>query len=168
MNGPAYQWATFLPDKAVKKIKEPHKAGMFSFRGHIHGPVSDDNPEIDFKEYKVWKKAPPRRIFARKIRAYIYQCRDLPASDANGTSDPYIEIWDKDVQTKKTRIIEDTLNPIYCQTLELNYEVESFKNKDTWPPIIFDCYDYDSKLVGDARDFMGRAIVQATDCAMVD
>jgi len=28
------------------------------------------------------------------IRAYIYQCRDLPAADSNGTSDPFVKVWD--------------------------------------------------------------------------
>lgn len=29
-----------------------------------------------------------------KIRAYIYLCLDLPAADAEGTSDPFLVIWD--------------------------------------------------------------------------
>ena len=62
MAGPTYEWATLLPDNAVKKIHEPHKAGMFSFRGQIHGPISDDNPETNFKEYAVWKARPAMRL----------------------------------------------------------------------------------------------------------
>lgn len=87
---------------------------MFSFRGHIHGPISDENPEFNFKEYAVWKKRPPMRLQSRKIRAYIYMCRDLPAADDNGTADPYIELWDTDKKVKRTRHVDDTLNPIYC------------------------------------------------------
>ena len=54
------------------------------------------------------------------------------------------------------------------QTLELFYEVERVKSKDSWPPFIFDVYDYDSQVVGDSRDYMGRSIIKATDCAMID
>ena len=66
--GPKQIWANFLPDNAVKKIKQPHKAGIFSFRMHI----TMDDDEKFFKQYKVWKKRPPMRANAIKIRAYIY------------------------------------------------------------------------------------------------
>jgi Ca2+-dependent lipid-binding protein len=37
-----------------------------------------------------------------KVRAYIYQCKDLPAADSNGTSDPFIKVWDISDKYKKT------------------------------------------------------------------
>ena len=49
---------------------------------------------IDFSTFKAWKSKVPKRATPVKIRAYIYQCRDLPAADAEGTSDPYVEVWD--------------------------------------------------------------------------
>jgi len=42
----------------------------------------------------AWKSSPPKRAQPVAIRAYIYQCRDLPAADSNGTSDPFVKIWD--------------------------------------------------------------------------
>lgn len=35
-----------------------------------------------------------KRAVPVKIIAYIYQCRDLPAADDDGCSDPYVKIWD--------------------------------------------------------------------------
>jgi len=27
------------------------------------------------------------------VRAYVFQCKDLPAGDEDGTSDSYVELW---------------------------------------------------------------------------
>ena len=58
----------------------------------IHHKTNDG--EINFKDFDSWKKKVPKRSNPVTIRAYIYQCRDLPAADAEGTSDPFIEVWD--------------------------------------------------------------------------
>ena len=50
---------------------------------------------------------------AFKIRAYIFQCRDIPAADEDGSSDPFITAWNMPGEKVQTRVIEDTLNPIF-------------------------------------------------------
>ena len=45
----------------------------------------------------IFGKKIPRRPGNLKVRAYIFQCRDLPAADSDGTSDPYLQITDSDV-----------------------------------------------------------------------
>jgi Ca2+-dependent lipid-binding protein len=40
-----------------------------------------------------------------KIRVYIYSCRNLPVADDNGSSDPYVRVWDTSEEVKKTKII---------------------------------------------------------------
>lgn len=84
------EWYQFVPDKCVKKVKEPPQVGQFSFKMTLE-EASPDN--VPFKERKYWKKV-NKRLTAVKVRAYIYQARDLPAADAEGTSDPYIKVWD--------------------------------------------------------------------------
>jgi hypothetical protein len=64
---------------------------MLSFKFSVHD-VSKDK-YIDFSDFKSWS-ALQTKGQAVKIRAYIYQCRDLPAADSNGTSDPFVRIWD--------------------------------------------------------------------------
>ena len=36
------------------------------------------------------EKQLPKRAKSQKVRAYIYQCKDLPAADDDGLSDPFI------------------------------------------------------------------------------
>jgi hypothetical protein len=67
----------------------------------IHN-VSKDGP-INFKDYKAWNKKIAKRAVPIKIRAYIYQARDLPAADSEGTSDPYITVWDTTATDKKKK-----------------------------------------------------------------
>ena len=72
---------------------------MISFRLAIHD--INRNGEINFTD--TWKKPPKKRCDPVKIRCYIYQCRDLPAADSNGTSDPFVKVFDTSKEAiKKT------------------------------------------------------------------
>lgn len=102
-----------------------------------------------------------------KIRAYIYLCRGLPAADKNGTSDPYILCWDTVPEVKKTDVIEDNNNPLFYEVLELDYEVENQEDMESYPPFIFDCYDHDDGIIDSKDDFMGRALIEPEDCALI-
>jgi hypothetical protein len=104
-----YKWIPLMPDPCVNKVKNPNDAGMISFRLSIHD--IGRNGDINFVE--TWKKPPGKRCNPVKIRAYIYQCRDLPAADSNGTSDPFVKVWDMSDETKQTEVIEDNTNPLY-------------------------------------------------------
>lgn len=86
-----YKWISLNPDPVVNKVKNPNDAGMISFRLAIH----DINRNSEIKFGDTWGNKPPKkRCDPIKIRCYIYQCRDLPAADSNGTSDPYVKVWD--------------------------------------------------------------------------
>jgi len=73
---------------------------------------------IDFKECTQWKNDPPKRLDAKTIRAFIFQCRNIPAADDSGTSDCFITVWNPDGILHKTKVIEETLNPIYMETIQ--------------------------------------------------
>ena len=55
--------------------------------------VKEQN-EFMVKENPVWHKPMDKRPDIMQVRAYIFQCKDLPAADDSGTSDPYIEMFD--------------------------------------------------------------------------
>ena len=162
---PQFKWVEFLPDQAVGKIRESHKAGMFSFKLSFHD-VGRNGP-INFKDYPSWSKKVPKRSNPVKIRAYIYQCRDLPGADAEGTSDPFISVWDTNPKPKKTEVVEDNNNPLFYEVLELDYEVADQNDLESYPPFIFDAYDHDDELFDSTPDFLGRAVVEPEDCAII-
>lgn len=74
---------------------------------------------IPFKEHNAWKKNPPRRIGAYQLRCFIFQCRDLPAADSNGSSDPFVKIFNTSGKNVSTTVIEDDVNPIFMECLEV-------------------------------------------------
>ena len=48
------------------------------------------NGPVRFEDYPAWSKRPPKRLDAKKIRCYIFQCRDIPAADDDGSTDAFI------------------------------------------------------------------------------
>jgi hypothetical protein len=72
-----------IPDLALGKVKEHHKAGVISIKLSIHEKIN--NGEIDFKRQKSWAtETKKNRIGVKIVRANVFQCRDLPAADDNG------------------------------------------------------------------------------------
>ena len=110
------------PDRAFNDVKEPHKAGLVGMKLSIRD-VTQFGP-VDWGNNPVWKVKMPRRPKNLKVRAFIFQCRDLPAADSDGTSDPFLKLIDTGTP-KKTPVINDNVNPIFYHTVELMYEANS-------------------------------------------
>lgn len=138
-------------------MKDINKAGMLSFKLSIHDVSAGG--AIDFREYNAWSQQPDKRAIPVKIRAYIYQCKDLPAADSNGTSDPYLKIWDMSENEKQTKVIDDNTNPLFFEVVELEYEVRKMNDLSGYPPFIIDLYDRDYGLL-ETDDYLGRAVIQ--------
>jgi len=161
---PQYKWVSFQPDMCVGKVKDANKAGMISFKLSIHDAKDG---EYNFRAEDAWKKPPPKRLEPVKIRTYIYQCRDLPAADSNGTSDPFVTVLDmSEGKRKRTQTIEDNNNPLYYEVIELDYEVRAINDLESYPPFILDVFDEDQELLDSSDDFLARAIVEPEDCAI--
>jgi hypothetical protein len=144
-----------IPDLALGKVKEAHKAGVISVKLSIHDKTKDG--EIDFKRHKSWAtETKKNRIGVKIVRANVFQCRDLPAADDNGQSDPFIKIWDCTNKEKKTKVIDDNNNPLFYEKLDLTMEGD---NIDEMPPFILDIYDKD--LLSD--DFIARSLIKISD-----
>lgn len=82
------------------------------------------NGSLDFTKFLAWKKPPPKRLSSYRIRCFIFQCKDLPSADSDGSSDPYITVWNPDDKKVKTRAIDDNNNPIFFEALEIYYEFD--------------------------------------------
>lgn len=53
-----------------------------------------------------WTKRLARRPDSAKIRCYLFQCRDLPAADDDGSSDPLVVVYntvDQDANKDRMR-----------------------------------------------------------------
>jgi len=95
----------------------------------------------------------------KKVRVYLFQCRDLPAADSDGQSDPYVVLWDTGKETIQTKVIDDNINPLFYETHELQIEANKI---DDMPPFVFDIYDKDyGPLDGD--DFICRALINVNE-----
>lgn len=158
-------WIEFTPDPVLKEIQSPELAGLCSFRLSIAKGTKDT---IKFGNQPEWNKK-FRRPDTNLIRAYIYQARDLPAADEDGSSDPLIRIFDHwsktDSRTKprETKYIDNTLFPMYYECIELNIEGKP----EDLPPFVVDVYDVDTHLLkSDEKQFMCRSIINLQDAAV--
>ena len=89
------KWVQLEPDKSINDVKDPHKAGLVGLRISVHDVTQFGT--IDWNSIDVWSKRIPRRPGNLKVRAYVFQCRDLPAADSDGSSDPFLQFLDSDV-----------------------------------------------------------------------
>ena len=81
------------------------------------------------------------------LGAYLYQARDMYASDRSGLSDPYA-IVSCGCYSKRSRVVEQNLCPKWDQTLIFDKPIEVFNFGDTksLPSVVVDFFDKD-KLV---------------------
>lgn len=153
-------------DLAIGKVTEGYRAGIVSFRLAIHDQDHDGDVEWDY--VPAWSGQPEANPGKYPIRAHIYQCKDLPPSDDNGTSDPYIKIWspfepDENQKKKiKTRTVFDNNNPIFYQSIESYFYSAEL---DWSPPIILEIFDADSGTF-DTDDFIGRSIIKLSEASL--
>lgn len=108
---PSFQWIVLKADKTVGKVKKDYKSGMIQMKLSVNN-IAKNGP-FEWLRYKTWKKKPKKRMTACKIRAFIFQCQDIPAADNDGSSDCFVSLWNPDGEKHKTVVVEDTLNPIF-------------------------------------------------------
>eukprot|EP00743_Colponemidia_sp_Colp-15_P011268 GILK01012542.1.p1 GENE.GILK01012542.1~~GILK01012542.1.p1 ORF type:complete len:1447 (-),score=299.86 GILK01012542.1:238-4578(-) len=91
-----------------------------------------------------------------EIRAHIYQSRDLPAADSNGSVDPYVTVKMQG-KTVKTEIVARNCDASWYQTLTLDVELPPLYLA---APILVQVLDHDSFS---KDDFVGRFLVPPGD-----
>jgi hypothetical protein len=157
-HNPPVEWIQLNPDLAIGECKEHYKAGIVGIRMSLHD-IGNDGP-VNWMDYPSWSTKMKKRPNIIKARAYTFQARDLPAADANGSSDPFVRITDCAAEVD-TKVIFDNVNPIWYQTLELGYEAASLQDM---PPIIVDLYDMDMCTIGkNDVEFLARTVLGPVD-----
>ncbi len=153
------EWIEMNPDLAIGEVKEHYKAGILGVRLSLWDVTNNGGP-ANWNNYPNWVEKLKKRPKIIKVRAYIFQARDLPAADENGSSDPFARIQDCGT-TQDTKTIFDNTNPIWYETLELGYEAA---NINDMPPIVVDTYDMDICTIGSPDlDFLARTVLYARD-----
>ncbi|KAK6912591.1 C2 domain [Dillenia turbinata] len=83
----------------------------------------------------------------------VISAEDLPAVDLMGKADPYVVVMMKKSQTKnKTRVVNESLNPVWNQTFDLVVE------DGLHDMLILELYDHDTF----GKDYMGKCIMTLT------
>ncbi len=104
-------------------------------------------------EFTSWPSRMRSDDDVHRVLVHIFQCRDLPAADDNGVSDPYLKIQNFGGKDDfKTITIEDSINPIYYESIEMYFQ---FNDIHLAPPLVVDIFDYDQFS---PDDFIGRAL----------
>ncbi|XP_063963833.1 myoferlin-like isoform X9 [Lytechinus pictus] len=141
--------------------ESPNAAAVFS----VTGPDDEEDKKDKDKDDKASRKSAPR-IFVNysvshkyQLRAYIYQARDLIASDSDSFSDPfaYVSFLNRSQQSET---IKTTLSPTWDQTLIFD-EIEIHGDPKIIaanpPDICIEVFDFDSF---GSNEFMGRTVVR--------
>ena len=81
------------------------------------------NPMVNWSQYPNWSAPPPKDFKTYTLRCFLFQCRDLPPADTEGSSDVYVKVWNPEGQAVQTKVVEDNLNPIFYETKEIRVEV---------------------------------------------
>lgn len=87
----------------------------------------------------------------------------MPAADSDGSSDPFIKIFNVSGSDVVTTVIEDNVNPIFMECKEVGLDFMDFHNFTDAPPIILDIMDADEGFFSDSADFLGRCIIKLKD-----
>jgi len=155
----------FEPDRGVGVVEKDADAGLFSFRLYIQ------EGKFDPSTVPEWKRQPPNRWTPYRARVAIYQCESLPPADSNGSSDPYVQIYEPGRTDIRTDVTNDTNNPIFYEVKEFLYNAPERNGKPDWPnapPIILSIFDEDEELLDSSDDLIGRAVINVHRDLMQD
>ena len=131
---PVWKYYEMTPDPSVGKIAEGKSGGIISFRcfmrktelKEFQEPLQDINLCMQVKTL-------PKRPKAQKVRAYIFQCKDLPPADDDGLADPYVQMWDLSGKATKSEIVNNSLDPIFYMVKDVHMDIFLKKSLEDSP-----------------------------------
>ncbi|XP_021738935.1 synaptotagmin-5-like isoform X1 [Chenopodium quinoa] len=116
--------------------------------------VLKDTTEDDASDIERKTSEKKHEVILRGVLSVtVVSAENLPVMDLTGKSDPYVTVSLKKAGTKmKTRVLNETLNPVWNQTFD--FVVEDALHE----LLIFEVYDHDT--IG--KNYMGRCIMTLT------
>ena len=143
-------WRTFAEDAPPASSAELEAASTKAFMQEFQEDEEAEPISYKAKQLLPWTKF-LRTLCKIKVKLTVKAGYNLLAADRGGTSDPYV-IWQMKDESKTTKTIRKTINPVWEETFEVDGEVREFLAK----PIRFEVFD-DDKLSKD--DSIGTALV---------
>ncbi|KAF3447091.1 hypothetical protein FNV43_RR12271 [Rhamnella rubrinervis] len=133
----------FNPDFSLTTLEKALKSGVDGTDVSAHGKT------VPQKKKDV--------IVRGVLSVTVISAEDLPAVDLLGKSDPYVVLIMKKSETKvKTRVLNETLNPVWNQTFD--FVVEDALHD----MLILQVFDHDTF----GKDKLGRVILTLTRCIL--
>jgi len=151
-------WRQLVPDKSAGVVKDDWSGGFVKVRIYI-GPYNQDHDDTTSHN---WKSIAKPNLENWKLYTHLFQCRNLPAADKNGLSDPYVIIYCNGSEAStKDHPIESTLNPRWYETLQQDVNILSIIES---APIVVYVYDHDDI---DSDDIIGVCIIEMTEAFVI-
>ncbi|XP_041424830.1 myoferlin-like [Xenopus laevis] len=133
-------------------------SSIFNLEGnHVHVNQQKGDQRDFYREHVPFVSCTYDRAYTYHLRCYLYQARGLTPMDRDSFSDPYAHVSFL-YQSKRTQIINCTLNPTWDQTLvfsDIEICGEPHETEQNPPSIIIELYDSDP---GGEDDFLGRSL----------
>ena len=119
----------------------------------------DPDLNMNWQEAPLLKKAETLKPYC--LRVYVYQARNLPASDENGLLDPYVKVrfCGKKEKTKSQAM---TTAPLWYETLQFHEMLPS--DPKFGPDVVLQIWDKDTFASNTAMALMRLPLV---DCALL-
>lgn len=87
----------------------------------------------------------------------------MPAADSDGSSDPFIKIFNTEGEDLSTSVIEDDVNPIFMECKEVSVDFGNARTFEDAPPCVLDVMDADEGFISSSADYLGRCIIFLKD-----
>jgi synaptotagmin-1 len=132
-----YDWPSPREKKALAEVSIPQIVPSSSTTFHVQ-PIIEvkESPTANFGRIRFRLDYD---FTTKKLSVTIVECRDLPAMDRNGMSDPYIKLCILPERKPKyeTKIKRNNLNPVYNETFQFNIAFNELQRK-TLQLVVFD------------------------------
>lgn len=102
-----WEWLSLDENLCDGGLSGKNNCGIISWKFSI----SDLPTTVEKEDSKDWKIARQAKNFY-ELFVHIFQCKDLPAADEEGTSDTYINVVTSSENPVRTTIAYATLNPV--------------------------------------------------------